>query len=175
MERLPHTPRSFREIVEADLRRAARLIITIQDEIDPQFRIATPEGDYCLAITFPRDTDGRKEIFEQLALFMASKQALAFTLASELIAPDCVYCAGIGLKEKYGCIARINREPKPWTAANFGAVEWLPESTIDPIIAGLLPKGARHINTKDLAMLEHWFGATGKFPAVKMETGEIGL
>ncbi len=44
MERLPHDPRSLRELVEADLRRAARLLIKIQDEIDPQFRIATPEG-----------------------------------------------------------------------------------------------------------------------------------
>ena len=34
MERLPHHPRNLRELIEADLRRAARLIIKVQDEID---------------------------------------------------------------------------------------------------------------------------------------------
>ena len=38
MERLPHDPKNFREVVEADLRRAARLVIKVQDEIDPQLR-----------------------------------------------------------------------------------------------------------------------------------------
>jgi hypothetical protein len=31
MERLPHEPRNFRELVEADLRRAARLVVKVQD------------------------------------------------------------------------------------------------------------------------------------------------
>jgi hypothetical protein len=31
MERLPYDPRTFREIVEADLRRAARFVIKVQD------------------------------------------------------------------------------------------------------------------------------------------------
>jgi len=44
MERLPQV-RNFRDIVEADLRGAARLVLKVQDEIDPQVRIATPEGD----------------------------------------------------------------------------------------------------------------------------------
>ena len=46
MDRMVPEPRTFKELVEADLRRAARLIIKVQDEVDPQFRIATPEGDY---------------------------------------------------------------------------------------------------------------------------------
>ena len=48
MDPLPHSPRTFREIVEADLRRGARMIIKIQDEIDWHFRMAMPEGDYAL-------------------------------------------------------------------------------------------------------------------------------
>ena len=55
MERLAREPRNFKECVEADLRRAARLIIKIQDELDPQFRIATPEGDFWIALTLPPD------------------------------------------------------------------------------------------------------------------------
>ena len=53
MNRLPEPLTTFKEFVEADLRRAARLVIKVQDEIDPQFRIATPEGDYSLAVTLP--------------------------------------------------------------------------------------------------------------------------
>ena len=45
MERMVPEPRTFKELVEADVRRAARLVLKVQDEIDPQFRIATPEGD----------------------------------------------------------------------------------------------------------------------------------
>ena len=175
MERLPHAPRNFREFVEADLRRAARLVIKIQDEIDPQLRIATPEGDYHLAVMLPSDPYGRRVIFRNLELFMAWKQALGFTLASELYEPDSVYCVGFMGKERYACLARIARTPKPWTAKNFGPVEWLPDSSIDPMLSGLLPQGAREMSAKDLATLEKWFGSRGKFPAVKIETGEMGL
>jgi len=115
------------------------------------------------------------EVFRNLSLLMASKQALGFTLASELMTPDSVYCAGISIKERLACMARIAREPKPWTAKNFDAVEWRPETSIDPIILDLLPRGAREISARDLITLETWFGAGGKFPAVKMETGKIGI
>jgi hypothetical protein len=175
MDRLPHAPWNFREIIEADLRRAARLVIKIQDEIDPQFRIATPEGDYHLSVTLPADTYGRKTILRNLSLFMSWKQALGFTLASELYEPDSIYCAGIFPKERHAWLARINREPKPWTAKNFGAVEWLPEDTIDPALLDLLPRAGRAMTNRDLAALEKWFGANGKFPAVKIETGELGI
>ncbi len=175
MERLPRDPQNLRELVEADLRRAARLIIKIQDEIDPQVRIATPEGDYWIAVTLPPDPYGRKVILRNLSLFMAWKQALGFTLASELYNPDSVYCAGIMLKERHACLARITREPKPWTANNFGLVEWLPESSIDPVLLDLLPRGAHEMTSRDLRTLDNWFGTKGKFPAVKIATGELGI
>jgi len=31
------------------------------------------------------------------------------------------------------------------------------------------------MTSRDLATLNKWFGAKGKFPAVKIETGEVGL
>jgi hypothetical protein len=110
-----------------------------------------------------------------IALFMAAKQALAFTLASELITPDSAYCAGISYKERYACISHIAREPKPWTANNFGQIEWLPEASIDPAIATPLPKGARHITIGDIGTLDSWFGVSGRFPAMKVKTGEIEI
>ncbi|MGA7329107.1 MAG: hypothetical protein WBX25_32620, partial [Rhodomicrobium sp.] len=173
-ERLPGDPRNFREITEADLRRAARLVIKVRDEIDPQIRIGTPEGDFHIAITLPPDDYGRRNVLRALALFMAWKQALAFTFASEIYQPDAVYCVGISPKERCACISRIKREPKPWTTKNFGEVEWLPESSIDPMMIDLLPSGAREMTAKDLATVDKWFGARGKFPAVHIPTGEIG-
>jgi hypothetical protein len=62
MEPLEHEPKTLREFVEADLRHAARLIIKIQDEIDPQFRFSTPEGDYHLAVTLPADDYERRSM-----------------------------------------------------------------------------------------------------------------
>lgn len=109
-------------------------MIKIQDEIDPQIRIGTPEGDYWIAVTLPRDTYARIVALCNLSLFMAWKQAAAFTLASEIVEPDAVYCLGVTYKERAACIARIRREPKPWTAKNFGPVEWLQETSIDPVL-----------------------------------------
>jgi hypothetical protein len=158
MERLPYDPKTLGELVEADLRRAARLIIRVQDEIDPQFRIATPEGDYWIAVTLPSDPYGRKVILRNLALFMAWKQALGFTLASELYEPDSAYCVGFMHKERHACLARR-----------------LPDSSIDPALSDLLPHGAREMTTRDLATVEKWFGSRGKFRGVKMNTGELGI
>ncbi len=50
MERLPNHPWTPKKLIEADLRRPARLVIKIRDEIDPQFRIATPKSRYRIAI-----------------------------------------------------------------------------------------------------------------------------
>ena len=66
MERLPHDPKNFRDIVEADLRRAARLVIKVQDEIDPQFRVRHAGRRFHLAVMLPSDLYGRKMIFHNL-------------------------------------------------------------------------------------------------------------
>lgn len=91
----PHDPATFRDIVEADLRRAARLIIKVQDCLDPQFRIATPEGDYALAVTFPPEPAHRARYLDHLATFMIWKRATAFTTAFELDTPDALCCIGL--------------------------------------------------------------------------------
>ena len=173
MEPLPQEPRDFRELVEADLRRAGRLVVKVQDEIDPQLRIATPEGDYWIAATLPPDDYARRTIFRALGTFMAWKQASAFTLASELVEPDCVYCVGLAAGGRFACLSRIRRHPRPWTPASFGAVEWLPAASIDPMIAELLPRGPRALTPKEVAACNAWFGAAGKFPAVHIASGEM--
>ena len=166
-------PGTFMDLVEADLRRAARLIIKIQDELDPQFRIATPEGDYWIALQLPPGESERKTILGHLATYMAWKQALAFTLACELKRPDSVWCCGVARTVRHTCMAQIAREPRPWTAKNFGAIEWLPATSIDPVIAGLLPERPRAMTPKVVSGLQKWFGDDGKFPAVHIGSGEV--
>ena len=178
MDRMVPEPRTFKELVEADLRRAARLIIKVQDEVDPQFRIATPEGDYHLAVTLPRETRERMMMLRRVSAFMAWKKALGFILASELHVPDCVYALGVMRQEVYGCLARIRRSPKPWTAVNFGKVEWIARSQIGQEWIDLLPRSAlgdagRVMSKTEIAMLEKWFGTEGIYPALHIETGEV--
>ena len=170
---MPQDPTNFRELVEADLRRAARLVIKVQDEIDPQFRIACPDGDYALAVTLPADPRERSAMLRRVGTLLAWKQATAFTLACETYEPDAVYCVGISANERHACIARIRRHPKPWTKANFSAVEWLPEASIDPVVAALLPNGPRPLTPKEVAAANKWFGTQGTFPAVHIATGEL--
>ena len=100
-------------MVEADLRRAARAIIKVQDELDFQFRIATRQGDYAIAVTMPNDPHERSAMLRRVGTFMAWKQALAFSMAVELVEPDAIYCVGISPHERHGCLARITRAPNP--------------------------------------------------------------
>jgi hypothetical protein len=173
MQALSHEPRTFRELVEADLQRAARLIIKVVDEIDWQVRIATPNGDYHLAITMPDDARERSAMLRRLEAFMDWKRAAAFCLCVEAHEPDAVYAVGISRQERHSCLARIARHPKPWTAANFGTVEWLPDASIDPAIAGLLARTPRPMTPKQVAALDAWFGVSGRFPAVHLPTGAV--
>jgi hypothetical protein len=173
MDPLPHDPRTLREFVEADVRRAARLIIHVQAEIDPQFRFSTPEGDYYLAVTLPAADDERRAMLKRVSALMAWKQARGFSLASELMEPDCVYCLGVSGNEVQACMARIRRQPRPWTKANFGPVEWLDRGQIGQEMIDLLPQGPRAMTPKETAMLHRWFGPDGTFPAVHLPTSTL--
>ena len=173
MEALSGEPRSLRELVEADLRRGARLIIKIQDEIDWQFRIATPKGDYHLAITMPAADEDRNAMLGRVAVFMMWKQALAYVLVAEMSKPDSVYAVGVSRSEAHHCLTQITRTPRPWTAGNFSAVEWLATSDVSPVLTRLLPRVPRAMKPKHIHELQDWFGVTGKFPAVHLPTGEV--
>lgn len=170
---MPHEPQTFRETVEADLGRAARLIIQVQDEVDPQLRIATPRGDYWIALTLASDDYERKAMLRRLSTFMVWRQALGFTMAVETYQPDAVYCVGVDQHEQHSCLARIARQPQPLSAKNFGAVEWLSASSIDPMIVGMLPTASRAVTPKEISGLDRWFGTSGKFPAVHVPSGEV--
>ena len=153
--------------------RGARLIIKIQDEIDWHFHMATREGDYAIAVTMPNDEQERVAMLRRIETFMAWKQVRGFTLAVETYEPDAVYCVGISAGQRASCMARIKREPRPWTATNFSSVEWMPDDSIDPAIAMLLQRESRPLAPKDVAACNKWFGRDGKFPAVHGPRGEV--
>ena len=166
MTYLPHTPRNFREIVLADLLRAQRLLLKIQDEIDPQFRIASPEGDLWIGMTLDDDVGERKKQMQLVSRFMRWKLSPAFTLASEIVSPDAVYCIGVSHHECHAAMSRIRRNPLA-----FGEIEWLTRSQIGDEYISLLPRGKAALNAREIAELEEWFGPEGKFPAVKINDG----
>ena len=165
-------PRTFREIVLADLYRGQRLVAAVHpDPIDPQFRIASSEGDWAIAIMLTDDMAERHRRLALIADFMAWKTAPCFTIASELYEPDCVYAMGISHRERYACFSRITRKP----VLDFGAVEWADDQSITASdMIALLPRGARALSSDRLRELQTWFGAQGKFPAVNIDTGRIG-
>lgn len=173
MDRLPEPLLSFRQYVEADLRRGARLIIHVQDMLDPQVRIATPEGDYLVAVTLPPETAERDRMLWRLSNFMSWKQAVSFTFVSELLEPDCIYAVGVSHREVTGCLSVITRQQRPWSKSNFGPVQWLERSQIGEELPALLPRGARELTKRDIAELEDWFGRDGKFPALHIASGQL--
>ena len=164
------TTRTLKELVLADLERAQRLIRKVHpDPIDPQFRIASAEGDWWIGITL---TENAKERARRLALvsdFMAWKLSPGFILASELHKPDAVLSVGIQHNDYWALISLIERTPLA-----FSQPKSVLRENMDPVMLGLLPRGGRTITKARAKELAQWFGAEGRFPAVRIATGEIG-
>jgi hypothetical protein len=163
-------PQTLKELVQADLERAQRLIRKVHpDPIDPQFRIVSPEGDWWIGITL---TENAKERARRLALvsdFMAWKLAPGFILASELHEPDAVLSLGLLHNDYYALISLIERKPLA-----FSAPKLVKRENMDAAMLKLLPRGSRTITTARAKELAQWFGPNGKFPAVHIETGAVG-
>ena len=163
---------SLKDLLLADLQRAQTLITKVHPSpIDPQFRIATPDGDYWIAITL---TENPKERTKRLALvsdFMATKLSFGFTLASEMHEPDCVLAVGLLHNEFDALISLIDRKPRIGTAPAFAATKRVRRESVDPVILGLRPRGSRVITTAKERELHQWFDPDGKFPAVLLEPG----
>ena len=163
-------PKTFRDIVLADLYRGQRLVEKVYpDPIDPQFRIATPEGDWVVVMTLPDDEKPRARRLQLVSDFMAWKAARAFTIANELKEPDCVYAMGVAPMELHACLSRITRGAAP----DFGPVEWL-DGQEGSDIPRLLPREPRRLSADRVKELRQVFGAQGTFPAVNIDTGAIG-
>jgi len=157
-------PNTFADLVDADLKRATGLVRKCHpDPIDPQFRIASPEGDLWLGITLPDDTNKRLYIFRLISDLMALKQSPAFTFACELAEPDAVYCAGVSFSDTQLRLSTINRQP-----LSFSKSITLDPAQLDPQIKNLLARGALNIQPDRLSELQKWFGPSGKFPVLSV-------
>jgi len=163
-------PRTLKDLLLADLQRAQTLITKVHpDPIDPQFRIATPDGDYWIALTL---TENPKERMKRLALvsdFMAYKLSIGFTLASKMHKPDSVLAVGLLHTEFDALISLIDRTPKIGTSPAFGTTKRVRREAIDPVILGLRPRGSRVITSSREKELQQWFGPQGKSPALLLE------
>ncbi len=163
-------PRTLKDLVLADLERAQRLVRKVHpDPIDPQFRIASPEGDWWIGITL---TENAKERARRLALvsdFMAWKLSPCFILASELHEPDALLSLGLQHNDYWALISLIERKPLGFSAAKF-----VKRENMDPVMLNMLPRGSRTITKARAKELAEWFGTSGKYPAVHIESGAVG-
>jgi hypothetical protein len=128
-------------LVRADLERAQHLVCKAHPApIDPQFRIASPDGDWRIGITL---TENVKERARRLALvsdFMAWKLSPGFILATELHEPDALVSVGVRRDNYAALISLIRREP-----LGFEPAKLLKRENIDPAMLALLPRGTRTI------------------------------
>lgn len=167
--------KELRQFVLADLQRGMRLMVKVQDDIDPQVRIATPEGDIAVAVTFPEDRVAREDAFCALQRFCTWKQALAYTMTFNLAHPKALMTVGVSGKGAVGCILRFDGEPGTYCERRFETPVWVTADGIDDVFLTLLPARTAVLSDKDLKELEHWFGADGLFPAIHIATGRSGL
>jgi hypothetical protein len=164
--------KDLKKLTLADLERAKRLMLRVQDEIEPQMRVATPEGDYFLALTLSEDSGERLHQMELFKWFMAWKMALGYIVAGQLEEPDCLYALGVTRIGRAGAISMIRHRP----VLGFGPNEWLSRQQLaDSDMTEFLPRGALTITAPMLEELESVFGAYGTFPAVRIADGVMGL
>lgn len=159
--------KNFRELVLSDLHQGQRLIKEFHpDPIDPQFRIATPAGDWWIAITLGDDGAERERRLQLVSDFMAAKLATGFVMVAELNLPDCVFAIGVTHHETICCMSLMTRRPLA-----FAEVRWMTSEEFGDEVSGLLPRGARALSDDRLRQLHECFGPTGQFPAVKISGG----
>lgn len=158
------------DLVRADLERAQRLMRKTGAELDPQFRIASPEGDWWLGLTLSSNFDERKRQLGLVARFMAWKSCPAFTQAVELVKLDAVCCIGVTHKEALGLISRMERNPLRFSEPVEVGVEHIGRE-----IVALLPRGSVTLSDDDIEELRNYFGEHGRFPVVHIPTGRIGV
>ncbi len=159
---------NLKGIVLAGLMQAQKLIRLSDDPrgIDPQFRIMTPGGDFLIAMALPEDPRERVRQLRQVSKFMAWKRAPVFTVAGELADTDAVYCFGATGEHRLATISSIERGP-----IRFSSPEWLPQEQVADEILALLPHDGLVCDDAAVAELECYFGAGGKFPAMRLGGG----
>lgn len=147
----------------------------VQSELDPQFRFATPNGDVALSVTFPEWDDDRRALLDVLRRFCSWKQVIAYTMTFNLAQPHALLTVGVSGEEVVGWLSGICGEPGAYTENSFSQPEWIAGSLIGEEFLSLLPDRVSSLSDVDLKELEFWFGRDGRFPAVHVASGVLGL
>ncbi len=69
--------------------------------------------------------------------------------------------------------ACFGKGQQTWKENIFWPVEWFDGHQVDAQVVGLLPRKARAMTPKEVAMCQKWFGPDGQYPLVHIETGEL--
>lgn len=77
---------------------------------------------------------------------------------------------GVTFTKVFALISLIEREP-----LRFGPPMSLPREAIGDDVPGLLPRGRMELMQADIGELDAMFGSRGRFPAVHVATGRVGL
>jgi hypothetical protein len=127
-------------------------------------RIASPEGDYWIALTLPEDATERARWMTLVSDFMVLKSSPAFVLATEIKEPDAILVIGTTHAGRFVVFSRIERKP-----LKFAPEEWLDETAAGKEMWDLLQRGVRSLSKERVAEVEAFFADNGEFPAVKID------
>ncbi|RUO97998.1 hypothetical protein [Hyphomicrobium sp.] len=116
-------------------------------DIMPRFIVFCPNEECSAFIQLPEDAAERVEQLQVMKLFMIHKSASGFILCSELIEPNCLFCAAVTRTETLAAIQRIKRGGK------FGRIEWQPPECVDDVIKDLLPPKSVTITKQQLELM----------------------
>jgi hypothetical protein len=148
----------------ADLERGLGIVLD-GCEIEPTWRILTPEGDFLIPTRF----DLGERTLSLIPRFMAWKLATGFVLTCETwLCPErarsseeAVFAIGVTQEECLGVTQRIRRT----SALSFGEPEWLPAESLDDAYFRLLPTGENEVTEMEAKTLAVVFGENGEMPA----------
>jgi hypothetical protein len=161
------------ELVLCDLARAQRMMLRAQDDIKPQYRIATPEGDYYAAPSLAGGVAERLCQINALQWLMSWKRAFGYVMAAGLRAPDAIFAIGVTPVQVVGAIAGIVR--RNGAPVGFEEPCWLTRSQIGDEMTDLLPREPQTLTPEMFRAIELHYGATGKFPVMRISDGQIGF
>jgi hypothetical protein len=165
----------LKQQVLLDLHKVQRLIRQVHDGIDPQFHIATPEGDFWIGMTLVEDVVERRHRFSLVSDYMAWKGSCRFVVAAEIMVPDAVAVIGVSKTGVVGALSVIERSPLRFDEpVRFREPQWMERSAIGEDVPGLLPPATRMLGRERIAELEEWFGPNGKSPAIRVAGGDMG-
>src|SRR6476620_1736623 len=104
----------------------------VQDEIDPQFRIATAA----------RSARAYDDAAAHLRVH-GMEEGVGVHPFERVAGPGLRLCVGCKWRDQvHAWLARITRTPKPWSSKNFGEVEWMTRGQIGQEMIDLPPRSA---------------------------------